>query len=322
MKKIIIAVSAFATIIILAQCGGQKASNATQELDPKTMEAGLAIISQNCISCHNAETPESSRVAPPLVAIKQHYLGIGADENTFVNNMVAYLLQPDEKNTKMPRAVQRFGLMPKMDFTKEQFEAIAKYLFYTDVEAPDWYAQHVLEEQKKFNLPSDTSLAAYMEAGKTAALTTKAELGKNLLGAINNRGTAGAVEFCNLKATGLTDSMQNVLHTKIKRVSDQYRNPENAANLQELEYIIHAKKQLAETGDIKPKIQEMEGGMVGYYPITTNKMCLQCHGVVGKDISEEVLKRIGTLYPQDKATGYGENELRGIWVVEMERKSK
>ena len=57
--------------------------------------------------------------------------------------------------------------------------------------------------------------------------------------------------------------------------------------------------------------------MTGYYPITTQAMCLQCHGNPESDIAPETLSAIERFYPEDLATGYGENELRGIWVVEM-----
>jgi hypothetical protein len=49
-------------------------------------------------------------------------------------------------------------------------------------------------------------------------------------------------------------------------------------------------------------------------------MCLQCHGKPGTDISEATTAKLRQLYPNDKATGYGINELRGIWVVEMNKK--
>ena len=54
-----------------------------------------------------------------------------------------------------------------------------------------------------------------------------------------------------------------------------------------------------------------------YYPIVTNAMCMQCHGKKDLQIKPETLAAIGEFYPEDKATGYGENELRGIWVVEQ-----
>jgi hypothetical protein len=49
-------------------------------------------------------------------------------------------------------------------------------------------------------------------------------------------------------------------------------------------------------------------------------MCLQCHGKPGTDLSETTIAKLSQLYPNDKATGYGINELRGIWIVEMNKK--
>ena len=47
-------------------------------------------------------------------------------------------------------------------------------------------------------------------------------------------------------------------------------------------------------------------------------MCLQCHGSKGIDIAPETLKVIEEKYPNDQATGYTENQLRGIWVIELD----
>jgi mono/diheme cytochrome c family protein len=71
----------------------------------------------------------------------------------------------------------------------------------------------------------------------------------------------------------------------------------------------------------KPKAVLRERGeqVVGYYPIVTNGMCLQCHGEAGSQISAATLALIERLYPEDKATGYGVNELRGLFVVGMHR---
>jgi hypothetical protein len=58
---------------------------------------------------------------------------------------------------------------------------------------------------------------------------------------------------------------------------------------------------------------------VGYYPIVTNAMCLQCHGTEGVDISPSTQAVIDRQYPDDQATGYGEKQLRGLFVVTMNR---
>lgn len=60
--------------------------------------------------------------------------------------------------------------------------------------------------------------------------------------------------------------------------------------------------------------------MIGYYPIETNDMCMKCHGTPEKQITSETLSKIKKLYPTDKAFGYSENEIRGIFVVEMNKK--
>ena len=49
-------------------------------------------------------------------------------------------------------------------------------------------------------------------------------------------------------------------------------------------------------------------------------MCLQCHGQLKTEILPETLSKINKLYPNDLATGYKIDELRGIWDVEMKKK--
>lgn len=160
----------------------------------------------------------------------------------------------------------------------------------------------------------------YEEAGQNIANAAKAELGKNLVAAINEYGAPGAVTFCNTRAIPLTDSIAGVYHAYVKRVSDKPRNPDNVANDAELAYITHAKEQLASGEQPKPQLTEAGGKMIGYYAILTNSMCLQCHGQKDKDILPATYTNIKKAYPDDKATGYGDNELRGIWVVSMDKK--
>lgn len=161
--------------------------------------------------------------------------------------------------------------------------------------------------------------ATPLEQGRNIALQTKAALGKNLMNAISTRGTEGALEFCSEKAFLLTDSMSKILGAKIRRVSDKNRSPLNAASGEELNYIKDAKASLIKGEPVKPGMQVKEGKHLGYYPIITEAMCLQCHGKPGSDISANTMAKLRQLYPNDKATGYGINELRGIWVVEMKK---
>ncbi len=159
----------------------------------------------------------------------------------------------------------------------------------------------------------------YLKKGKEIALTTKKALGKNLIGQLSSNGATAALSFCNLKAFPITDSMKMALRADISRKTDKPRNPGNRAQGEESDYIRAMKEQLSKGKQPSPVIKEVNGKMVGYYPIITNKMCLQCHGSPVKDIKPGTLERIKELYPQDKATGYSANQLRGIWVIEMNK---
>ena len=140
--------------------------------------------------------------------------------------------------------------------------------------------------------------------------------------AINEKGAEGALAFCNEKAYPLTDSMAQVLKASIKRVSDKPRNKNNLANGNEAAHIKVFKETLSKGEQPKPVVMEINGKMVGHYAIITNKMCLQCHGTINKEILPQTYSRIKTLYPGDKATGYAENQVRGLWVIEMEKNMK
>tara|TARA_B110000046_G_C13024289_1_gene412983 strand:- start:5765 stop:6247 length:483 start_codon:yes stop_codon:yes gene_type:complete len=157
---------------------------------------------------------------------------------------------------------------------------------------------------------------SYVDRGFEYAMATKSVLGKNLKGKINAEGALAAVNFCNLKAVHFTDSMSAVYKAEIKGVSDQPRNANNQANDDELLVINDFKTQLASGEEIVPFTTEKEEHVFGYYPIVTNDMCLKCHGDIG-EIDEAAHSKIQLLYPEDKATGYSTNQLRGIWVVKM-----
>lgn len=178
-------------------------------------------------------------------------------------------------------------------------------------------AQIVAGETNKKDSASKDSTTYYIEVVQQYVNATQSVLAKNLLEAINKDGAPYALEFCNVRAYPLTDSMARVHHTVIKRVTDKARNPANKANTKEMSHIAVLKSNLAKGDNLSPTLTDQDGKMVAYYPILTNAMCLQCHGQPNVDISMATLDKIKTLYPDDQATGYNVNELRGLWVVEI-----
>lgn len=158
----------------------------------------------------------------------------------------------------------------------------------------------------------------YAEIGSNYAKSTQAELGKNLMGAIQKDGTLGALKFCNVQAYALTDSMATLHNARIQRVSDKPRNPDNKANERELAHIQYFKNKISSGEKYNPIVENNHGVISFYSPITTNAMCLQCHGKPKEQITPENLTMLRKLYPEDKAVGYGENEVRGIWSIQFD----
>ncbi len=160
----------------------------------------------------------------------------------------------------------------------------------------------------------------YLSEGKKIAGEAQAALGKNLMAAINFKGTEYAVEFCNVEAIPITDSMANVLGASLKRITDKTRNPKNQANEDELAFIKKMKEEMQAGKSPEPLVVEMNGKMVGYYPIVTNALCVKRHGKKNLEIEQSTFKKIQALYPSDQALGYSVNQLRGMWKVEMNKK--
>ena len=175
--------------------------------------------------------------------------------------------------------------------------------------------QYESKIQNDKNANTDIDDMYFMEKGKMYAQSTQKVLGKNLMSNIQKNGVVAAVEFCNEKAYSLTDSMAIIHNAKIRRVTDKPRNLENQANEKELEYIEYFKSKINNKEFYEP-ILTTENGITNFYsPIITNTMCLNCHGTPISNIDPKVMQIINDKYPYDKAIGYKENDVRGLWSI-------
>ncbi len=249
----------FAITLALFTLGCSESTDHTK-LDTTTTQPiskGKKLMETKCNSCHNPSSSMTERLAPPMVAVKKHYLQKYSTKSEFVNHLVDYVSNPSESKSLIPNAIERFNIMPKMNFDKNELKIIAEYIYDNKLEAPDWFAKH---EQEMNN---DSQPHNYKEKGLKMALQTKKVLGKNLISQINKYGTPAALEFCSLRAIPLVDSMSNVLNVNISRVSDKPRNPNNLAKGNEMNYIVQTKQAITEGKKPNPKIQEIDGKMVG-----------------------------------------------------------
>lgn len=289
----------------------------------ETTHPGKELLETKCFVCHNATTPHNERVAPPMIAIKAHYINKNTLLEDFTKEFVSFVLKPSKDAAKMRGAIRRFGLMPYQKFKEDDIKKIADYIYNYQIEEPSWFKEHWEEKQKgvyintgkKTNTLSSDNTSE--QRGLTFALETKKTLGKNLIGTIQKEGTLEALKFCNLKAYDLTDSMATKFNATIKRVSDKPRNLNNTASVEEIAIINNYKKNLINNEEIKPVTYSKENHTQFYYPIVTNSMCLQCHGTPKTEIKQEVLSELAKLYPHDKAVNYSTNQVRGIWSITL-----
>ena len=318
-------------LVLIASCKEKENTySADRAIAVQESHPGKTMLETYCYACHDPEATMDERLAPPMVAVKMHYLDEDTSKEEFLETFTSWMKEPSEDKSKMPGALRKFGLMPYTPYPDDVIQKIGDYLFEFDIESPERFEEHRQQEKRKHKQTrkrmgqekgermGDTS-KNLEERGMEIAMSTKGVLGKNLIGTIKKKGTAAALEFCNLKAFPLTDSMSTVHQATIKRVSDRYRNPDNKANEKELAIIEQYKKIISEGSDIKPILDTTGEQVSFYYPIVTNDLCLQCHGIPNKSIKQETLKSLSNLYPNDLATGYQANQVRGIWSIQFDK---
>lgn len=154
-------------------------------------------------------------------------------------------------------------------------------------------------------------LGAILAMGDSIAKQTQQVLMGNVAAAMQRGGPAYAVDFCNTQAVPLTDSMAARFAVTVQRLSDRNRNPGNAIAA---EADRAAWKRISE-GQQPFVAQRADGGAWYYKPIFIGMpTCLKCHGGAG-DIAPETLAVLAERYPADKAVGYRDGELRGLWKI-------
>ncbi|NNE78543.1 MAG: DUF3365 domain-containing protein [Pricia sp.] len=319
-------------VFVLASCkDAEKAkmepldeNTVTERVQSEQQHPGKRSIEQECYICHDPNTSMANRIAPPMEAIKRHYIDSNTTKEEFTEALIRWVNDP-ETQTKIPAAHTKFGPMPYMPISDDAVAQIADYIFDNELERQDWFDAHFQEAHKKgfgmrecncFDYPDPRT--RYGIIGRTLAKQAQIALGKNLKAAIQERGLVGAVSFCHTEATKLTDSISVMMNAIIKRVSDRPRNPNNRANEEELRHIASFKQKVESQEDIEPIVQIENDAVTVYYPITTNALCLQCHGKPNEQVQAETLATLTQLYPDDQAIGYDVNEVRGIWSIEFD----
>ena len=160
-------------------------------------------------------------------------------------------------------------------------------------------------------IPDSVVVAVGTAISGASFMALSGHLGK----AMGAGGPIKALNYCNTKALPLTDSLSQAFQVSIKRTSLKNRNPENAPSEAETK-VLQAFEQAS--GESPHQIGRSDKDITFYKPIRLAAPCLKCHGTPGEELATEVHATIQELYPGDKATGYSEGDLRGMWVVQFQ----
>ena len=161
----------------------------------------------------------------------------------------------------------------------------------------------------------------YLMKGSEITSLTQAELLKNVAQAMQKGGPVYAIEFCNLRALALKDSLSQLNDCDIQRLAIKYRNPlDKPSTESETAQLNDYQEAFAKGDSLGPVVHIFEDRVEYYQPILINNgACLICHGAPGTQIADQTLEVIRAKYPDDKATGFAMNDLRGAWKITFKR---
>jgi hypothetical protein len=137
---------------------------------------------------------------------------------------------------------------------------------------------------------------------------------------MQTNGLTAAVSVCSDTAQAMTASYGTNKEIYIKRVSFNNRNPVNYPDEFESDGLkkfeeLKSSGRLDESAELFEVVETEEGKSIRYLkPIMIQAPCLNCHGPE-ENINADVMTIINEKYPNDKATGYEIDQLRGAVSV-------
>ena len=159
---------------------------------------------------------------------------------------------------------------------------------------------------------------AEVAVAKAAIKTLAGALQMELKGAMQAGGPVAAIGVCNTRAMPITTQVANDHDMVLSRVSLGNRNLENAPNAWQRRVLEDFEEQKLSGKDVASLAwSETTGTDNGrefrfMKAIPTAAVCLKCHGAT---LAPEVSSVLNGLYPEDRATGFSEGDIRGAFVA-------
>lgn len=139
-----------------------------------------------------------------------------------------------------------------------------------------------------------------------------------LTAAMQAGGPTNAISMCRDKAPAIAAQISKDKGWDVARTSLKTRNTANAPDAWEQEVMRKFEARKAAGEDVKVlehfEVVEQGGKKEFRYmkAIPTQAVCLTCHGA---QLSPEVVTALDRLYPEDKARGFAEGDLRGAFTI-------
>lgn len=157
--------------------------------------------------------------------------------------------------------------------------------------------------------PAETAVVS--KDPKSRAIAAKdalfQQLSTRLMQAMSTGGPAAAIDACSKDAQRIAAAVSEEHGLQIGRTSFKLRNPKNTPPDWAAEMV--------EARNDTPQFVDLPDGEFGaLLPIKLKAQCIGCHGPADQ-LDESVQTMLTELYPDDEATGFNIEELRGwFWV--------
>ncbi len=103
-----------------------------------------------CDVCHGMTggMNMAKRVAPPIAAVRMHYIGRHPDKKSFIKAISGWVAKQDPGKSLMRGAIRRFNIMPPVPVSKEHAMKIADYIYEGKLQQPAGMQEHVRQQHK------------------------------------------------------------------------------------------------------------------------------------------------------------------------------
>jgi hypothetical protein len=163
-------------------------------------------------------------------------------------------------------------------------------------------------------------LAKFQEDSRKVVKEMASQLGGALQKEMTVNGPAAAIKVCKDLAPAITSDLSRKTGQRVTRVSLKARNPllgsPDAWEQKVLaDFAVRMEKENPANIEFAEIVTEPQGKFMRYMKaIVMQDVCLKCHGPL-ESIPSQVKEQLTVEYPNDKATGYTINQIRGAFSI-------